>query len=176
MPRRPRIFRRVVRWLRNRHLSRQEREAQRLREENRHSSPEEESERPSEDNEHSLPEEEEEAQRIPEDNRQHLLRGEVDRRLATLGVIFYNRWIQSQRRQPENQRLQTSNEFDPSRLDGPIVQTFSLLEVPPAVQRRISRSLTLVIVENGRRFRCEIIEVNSQYIIWTVTGYYRGWD
>ena len=165
MPRRPRIIRRVVRWLRNRHLSRQEREAQRLQEENRHSSPDEESQRASEDNEHSLPEEEEEPQRVPQDNR----------RLATLGVIFYNRWISSQRRQPENQRLPTSNELDPSRLDGPTVQTFSLLEVPRPVQN-ISRSLTLVIVENGRRFRVEIIEVNSQVIIWTVTGYYRGWD
>ena len=175
MPRRLRIIRRAIHWLRNRHLSRQERETQRLQEENRHSSPEEEeSQRPSEDNEHSLPEEEE-AQRVPEDNRQHLVRREVDRRLATLGVIFYNRWIQSQRWQLENQRLQTSNEFDPSRLDGPIVQTFSLLEVPQPVQN-IRRSLTLVIVENGRRFRCEIIEVNSQFIIWTVTGYYRGWD
>ena len=172
MPQRPRIIRRAVRWLRNRHLSRQEREAQRL--------PEEESQRPSEDNENSLPEEEEEeeeeeTQRAPEDDRQHLVRREVDPRLATLGVIFCNRWIQSQRRHSENQRLPTSNEYDPSRRNGPIVQTFSLLEVPQPVQN-ISRSLTLVIVENGRRFRVEIIEVNSQFIIWTVTGYYPGWD
>ena len=176
MPRRPRFIRRALRWLRNRHLSRQERETQRLPEEDRHSSPEEEEfQRLPEDNEHSLEEEEEENQRPPEDNQQHLVRRELDRQLATLGVIFYNRWIQSQRRVPENQRLQASNEFDPSRADGPIVQTFSLLEVPRPVQQ-ISRSLTLVIVENGRRFRVEIIEVNSHHIIWTVTGYFQGGD
>ena len=169
MPRRPRIIRRALRWLRNRHLLRQEREAHRLPEVDRHSSPEdEEFQRPPEDDEH-------EGQRLPEDNRQQLERREVDPQLATLGVIFCNRWLQSQRRMPENQRQQSSNEFDPSRTDGPIVQTFSLLEVPQPV-RHISRSLTLVIVENGRRFRCEIIEVNSSFIIWTVTGYFRGSD
>ena len=170
MPRRRGIFRRAIRWLRNRHLSRQEGENQRLPEENRHSSPEEdESQRLSQDNAHSLSEEEEETQRLQEDNR------EADGRLATLGVIFSNRWIQLQRGRPENQRLQASNEYDPSRLDGPIVQTFSLVEVPQPVQR-ISRSLTLVIVENGRRFRVEIIEVDSRFIIWTVTGYDPGWN
>ena len=175
MPRGRGIFRRAVRWLGNRRSSRQEGESQRLREENRHSSPdEEETQRLSEDNEHSLPDEEE-TPRLPEDNRQHLVRSEGDRRLATLGVIFYNRWIQNQRRRPENQRLQTSNEPDPSRADGPIVQTFSLLEAPQPVHN-ISRSLTLVIVENGRAFRIEIIEVNSHSIIWIVTGYYQGWN
>ena len=169
MPRRPRIIQRALHWLRNRHLLRPERETQRPAEEDRHSSPEEEEfQRPPEDNEH-------EAQRLPEDNRQHLERRELDPQLATLGVIFCNRWIESQRRMPENQRLQSSNEFDPSRTDGPIVQTFSLLEIPQPVQH-ISRSLTLVIVENGRRFRVEIIEVDSSFIIWTVTGYFRGGD
>ncbi|KAM0806240.1 hypothetical protein BDR22DRAFT_10428 [Usnea florida] len=163
MPRRRGIFRRAIRWLRNRHFSHREGETQRLPEENRHSSPEEdESQRLSQDNEPSLSEEEEETQ------------SQADERLASLGVIFSNRWIQSQRGRPENQRLQATNEHDPSRLDGPIVQTFSLVEVPQPVQR-ISRSLTLVIVENGRRFRCEIIEVDSQFLIWTVTGYYPGW-
>ena len=176
MPRRRGIFPRAIRWLRNRHLSHREGETQRLPEENRHTSPEEdESQRLSQDNEHSLSEEEEETQRRQEDGRQRLLRREADERLATLGVIFSNRWIQSQRGRPENQRLQASNEYDPSRLDGPIVQTFSLVEVPQPVQR-ITRSLTLVIVENGRRFRCEIIEVDSQFLIWTVTGYYPGWN
>lgn len=172
MPRRPGIIRRAVRWLRNRHSSREEEETQRLPEDNRHSVPEEgETQELSEDDRHSLPEEGE-TPRLPEDHRQQLARREVDRRLATSGVISYNRWIQVQRGIPHNQRLPTSNEFDPSNVDGPIVQTFSLLEVPQPVQN-ISRSLTLVIVENGRAFRCEIIEVNSHFLIWTVTGYFR---
>ena len=50
-------------------------------------------------------------------------------RKRRLKVVDSDRWIESQREITHYQRLQTSNELDPSSTDGPFVYVFSLLEV-----------------------------------------------
>lgn len=115
--------------------------------------------------------EQEDARRLAEQHEQRL--AEALEQSQRWRVITYNRWIERQREIAHNQRLQTETRDDSSTTAGRIVYRFSLLEIPEQIQS-ISRSLGLVIEENGMIFRLDVVQVYNEHVTWAVTALWPG--
>ena len=113
------------------------------------------------------PPDEEEGQGLSEEHRRHLVE-ELELRQRER-IIAYNEWIGRQQDIAHNLLLQTINQRELSNPGRPLVYTFSLLQVPEGV-RSITRSLILVIEDNGMRFQMDLIQLYDGGIVWAVTA------
>ena len=101
--------------------------------------------------------EEEEQQRLLAQRQQRFANElEVNRRRR---ILAYNRWIERQRdiarRETEGHDASTNAE------EGPIIFRTQLPQAPEGLER-LSHSLILVIRENGRRFRLDLVQVYDE--------------